>query len=314
MAVRRIGCAEGPRSAARSEAANPFAPTGDDGDTNPQTLSVAFGVCFKDPRVDNISDDPKTKFDETQVYNYLPKYMKLVCNVDGSVSKLTFNDERCMTAEVNDVQVTSDLLQAMLSAEAPGTYLSQLPTGAVEIKSPADNLVTGTCYEEFRLDLHTVIPSLDKPLALSTKYTSLGQCAPAIAGAGWVRSTDFDNADCSKPDAPTANGNEGGNSQGAAGDSSNKVAVQFGVCYMDPDFQNLVDGTYCRQSSFRTRLHLTEPAVQTLTLHLTRPLLATTCRHMPRSSATRTAASLSSSTSTRTAEERRQTRVPRSES
>ena len=314
MAVRRIGCAEGPRSAARSEAANPFAPTGDDGDTNPQTLSVAFGVCFKDPRVDNISDDPKTKFDETQVYNYLPKYMKLVCNVDGSVSKLTFNDERCMTAEVNDVQVTSDLLQAMLSAEAPGTYLNQLPTGAVEIKSPADNLVTGTCYEEFRLDLHTVIPSLDKPLALSTKYTSLGQCAPAIAGAGWVRSTDFDNADCSKPDAPTANGNEGGNSQGAAGDSSNKVAVQFGVCYMDPDFQNLVDGTYCRQSSFRTRLHLTEPAVQTLTLHLTRPLLATTCRHMPRSSATRTAASLSSSTSTRTAEERRQTRVPRSES
>ena len=68
-----------PHCALGSEAANPFAPT-EDGDTDPQTLSVAFGVCFKDPRVGNINDNPDTKFDETKVYNYLPQYMKMVCN------------------------------------------------------------------------------------------------------------------------------------------------------------------------------------------------------------------------------------------
>ena len=68
-----------PHCALGSEAANPFAPM-EDGDTDPQTLSVAFGVCFKDPRVGNINDNPDTKFDETKVYNYLPQYMKMVCN------------------------------------------------------------------------------------------------------------------------------------------------------------------------------------------------------------------------------------------
>ena len=37
-------------------------------------------MCFKDPRVGNINDNPDTKFDETKVYNYLPQYMKMVCN------------------------------------------------------------------------------------------------------------------------------------------------------------------------------------------------------------------------------------------
>ena len=37
--------------------------------------SLAFGVCIKDPRVDNLNDNPDTAFDETQIYNFLPQYM-----------------------------------------------------------------------------------------------------------------------------------------------------------------------------------------------------------------------------------------------
>ena len=67
------------------------------------------------------------------------------------------------------------------------------------ILAPADHLQTNTCYEEFSIDLSTVVPDIKGPISLSTKYTALGQCAPAIAGAGWVQSVDYDNADCVKP-------------------------------------------------------------------------------------------------------------------
>ena len=63
---------------------------------------------------------------------------------------------------------------------------------------------------------------------------------------------DYDNADCTKksapppppPYAPTSGGKGGkgrGGKGGAGGDAANRIAVQFGICYMDPDFQNLVD-------------------------------------------------------------------------
>ena len=144
-----------------------------------------------------------------------------------------------------------------------------LPQGAVTIQSPADNLVTGHCYtvrpssplaqpihpwltsgavfaQEFSVDLsslHITAPS-GEPLtsiALSTKYTSLGQCAPAIAGLGWVQSTDYDTQDCTKPappPAPAQGGSPGaapgkgdkGHRGGAGGDASNRIAVQFDIC------------------------------------------------------------------------------------
>ena len=129
--------------------------------------------------------------------------------------------------------------------------------------------------------LHITAPS-GEPLtsiALSTKYTSLGQCAPAIAGLGWVQSTDYDTQDCTKPAPPPAPAQGGppgkggkGHRGGAGGDASNRIAVQFDICCerksrglivharsparcspaadsalaaccadMDPDFQNLVD-------------------------------------------------------------------------
>ena len=37
--------------------------------------SLAFGVCIKDPRVDNLNDNPDTAFDETKIYSFLPQYM-----------------------------------------------------------------------------------------------------------------------------------------------------------------------------------------------------------------------------------------------
>ena len=233
-----------------SESGNPFAPTTPD-DHDPQTLALAFGVCIKDPRVDNVNDNPDTKFDERQIYNFLPQYMKLVCNPDGSLSKLTYNDAECRGAEQNDQVVTRNLLQAMLTAEDPSYQLSQLPPSAVQIYAPADDLNTNQCYPEFSLDLRSI--GGPGPLSLSTKYTSLGQCAPAIAGVGWVRSTDYDNGECT--DAPAdpaphrllqatpapAPAGSGKGKGGAGGDAANKVAVQFGICYMDPDFMNLVD-------------------------------------------------------------------------
>lgn len=70
-------------------------------------------VWLQDPRVDNVNDNPDTKFDETQIYNFLPHFMKLVCNVDGTVSKLTYTDAACSGPEQNDQVVTRALLQAM---------------------------------------------------------------------------------------------------------------------------------------------------------------------------------------------------------
>ena len=87
--------------------------------------------------------------------------------------------------------------------------------------------------------LHITAPS-GEPLtsiALSTKYTSLGQCAPAIAGLGWVQSTDYDTQDCTKPAPPPAPAQGGppgkggkGHRGGAGGDASNRIAVQFDIC------------------------------------------------------------------------------------
>ena len=116
-ALTAPGCAEqlnGPLwlPARSTESGNPFAPT-TPGDHNPQTVALAFGVCIEDPRVDNVNDNPDTKFDERQIYNFLPHYMKLVCNADGSLSKLTYTDAQCMGPEQNDQVVTRNLLQAM---------------------------------------------------------------------------------------------------------------------------------------------------------------------------------------------------------
>ena len=111
-----------------SEAGNPFAPTTPD-DHDPQTVALAFGVCIKDPRVDNVNDNPDTKFDERQVYNYLPQYMKLVCNPDGSLSKLTYTDAHCTSAEQNDRVVTRNLLQAMCVHTRPRCVLNCAATG-----------------------------------------------------------------------------------------------------------------------------------------------------------------------------------------
>lgn len=135
-----------------------------------------------------------------------------------------------------------------LTAENPQWQLSDLPSDAVQIFTTADNLNTNQCYPEFSLDLSTVGGPAD-PIALSTKYTALGQCAPAIAAQGWVRSTDYDNGECSDTDTPAPHRllqvapppAPGKGAGGAGGDASNKVAVQFGVCYLDPDFMNLVD-------------------------------------------------------------------------
>ena len=91
-----------------SRSGNPFAPTTPD-DNNPQTVALAFGVCIKDPRVDNVNSTP-TQFDEREIYSFLPHY-GVVCNPDSS--KLTFTDAQCMGPEQNDQVVTRNLLQAM---------------------------------------------------------------------------------------------------------------------------------------------------------------------------------------------------------
>jgi hypothetical protein len=162
------------------------------------------------------------------------------------------DDWGCARARVSALALRTLRPPSRLTAENPSWQLSQLPQGAVTIRAPADNLHTNTCYEEFSLDLSSVGGPAD-PIALSTKYTSLGQCAPAIAGAGWVQSTDYDNDQCSDTPAATpphrllqgaagpAPPPAGKGRGGAGGDASNKVAVQFGICYMDPDFMNLVD-------------------------------------------------------------------------
>ena len=172
---------------------------------------------------------------------------------DGTVSKYTYMQEHCVGPEQNDIQVTHNLLQAIGQAENAQFNLDRLPPGAVTILAPADHLNTNQCYEEFSLDLSSVAPDQTKPISLSTKYTSLGECAPAIAGAGWVEAVDYDNADCTKKSTgaaeaavgigkSTGKGGKGrGGKGGAGGDAANRIAVQFGICYMDPDFQNLVD-------------------------------------------------------------------------
>ena len=105
----------------------------------------------------------------------------------------------------------------------------------MQIFAPADHLNTNQCYSEFSLDLRSV--GGPGPIALSTKYTTLGQCAPAIAGVGWVRSTDYDNADCTNtPDDPAPHrllqaapsSGASGKNRRTGGDASNKVAVRFG--------------------------------------------------------------------------------------
>ena len=227
-----------PDCATGTESNDPFAPVAPDAEKgHPQTATLAFGVCFKDPRVDNMNDDPHTKFNEHTVYSFLPKYMKLVCNPDGTVSKLTYADKSCLGAEVDDQTVTRNLLDAMVSAEAPGFSLDQLPAGAVTITAPSNRLVAGQCYEEFSIDFSSVDATINggKPVATSTKYIELGQCSPAIAGLGSITTTDYDNEHCTDTDG--ASSSDGG----AGGDAANRVAVQFGICYMDPDFQDIVD-------------------------------------------------------------------------
>ncbi len=59
-------------------------------------------------------------------------------------------------------------------------------------------------------------------VSLSTKYKELGHCEPAIAGAGTITTTDYDNAECSdEGDHSDAKG-------GAGGDAPNTASVQFG--------------------------------------------------------------------------------------
>lgn len=223
---------------------NPFAPPlshGDgDGTAHPQSATIAFGVCFKDLRVDNINDDPDTAFNEHLVYNYLPKYVKMVCNADGTVTKLTYNDKTCTGPEVDDQTVLRALLDAMLTAEDPGASLSNLPSSAVHIMAPSNNLVAGTCYEDFSLDYSSLTTKANAVLSMSTKYTALGQytkhspphsvyhgwlynflvvaghCEPAIAGAGTITSTDYATEDCSDDAAPGKAGDgNGGTDTGA---------------------------------------------------------------------------------------------------
>ena len=69
-------------------------------------------------------------------------------------------------------------------------------------------------------------------ISLSTKYKELGHCEPAIAGAGTITTTDYDNAECSdEGDHSDAKG-------GAGGDAPNTASVQFGpsLCH---DLQSL---------------------------------------------------------------------------
>ena len=152
---RRLQQYSSPDCAKGSESGNPFAPPGGSAEDakRPQSATLAFGVCFKDrkapprpceprgaplaalalaqrgsrasdrpecfgraARVANMNDDPKTKFDEHHIYNFLPKYMKLECNADGTVTKLTYNDAQCSGPEVDDQTVTTQLIQAMVRA------------------------------------------------------------------------------------------------------------------------------------------------------------------------------------------------------
>ena len=43
------------------------------------------------------------------------------------------------------------------------------------------------------------------------------------------------------PPGPPPVAGSGKGRGGASGDGANRVMVQFDICYMDPDFQNLVD-------------------------------------------------------------------------
>ena len=135
--------------------------------------------------------------------------------------------------------------------------LSQLPPSAVTIQSPSNNLRPDVCYEEFSIGapqfIHSFAASASATpltpavaradfsslgggdvgvISLSTKYKELGHCEPAIAGAGTITTTDYDNAECSdEGDHSDAKG-------GAGGDAPNTAAVQFGpsLCH---DLQSL---------------------------------------------------------------------------
>ena len=82
-------------------------------------------------RVANLNDNPDTKFDEHRIYSFLPKYMKLECNADGTVTKLTYNDASCSGPEVDDQTVTTQLIQAMVRAVSRHMLHAHALIGAV---------------------------------------------------------------------------------------------------------------------------------------------------------------------------------------
>ena len=58
---------------------------------------MVLGLCAGEPNpaLDNLVDDPDTPFDETSVGRYMPGYMKLHCNDDGTVTVRHYHDDVC---------------------------------------------------------------------------------------------------------------------------------------------------------------------------------------------------------------------------
>ena len=74
---RSVQTFNSPDCAAGTGTVNPFAPSLDqgkaDGEAHPQSATIAFGVCFKDLRVDNMNDDPDTAHTRGKVGTHIPR-------------------------------------------------------------------------------------------------------------------------------------------------------------------------------------------------------------------------------------------------
>ena len=64
---------------------------------------MVLGLCAGEPNpaLDNLIDDPDTPFDETSVGRYMPGYMKLHCNDDGTITIRHYSNPTCLGHETD---------------------------------------------------------------------------------------------------------------------------------------------------------------------------------------------------------------------
>ena len=150
---------------------------------------LQFDVCQDDPALDNLIDDPKTPFDETSVGRYMPGYVKLHCNDDGTVTVRHYHDDVCNPRAQADYGAS---LQRLMNGEcgrpssagrlrkivcrctgimesAGGSLAELQEAGAVMQFQAPDKISGGVCYPLVSMDLSSV-DARAQPVQLATKY------------------------------------------------------------------------------------------------------------------------------------------------